>query len=441
MMNNYNNILQIPGIKKVSFSYKRTQDFIFFLIVVAVPSSFFALVPSTVFYDIRLFFMLISSVYIFFYFKFLKKISNLPAGSFLIFLNIYLFIQIFYSIFIQDISFSEVATIFRIQFFYPISMLSFLLYISEMKNDRIYRFLYWVLLATLIQATLYIVSNLTGIDIFAIGSQAYDFKGATILQNMAAIPHYNEVLFAFAFTAVLTVKAFNKHWLWFIPLMLTIISIVRSQMLVYGMILFIILFLTKHSDIRVNFSKIFKIFLLILSFVVVLFILFPSHVNRLIDKFGIDKKETRLQKSYLEVGTFALRLRLIEEAYSRNKKNGNLLFGNGYERVAKKGEYDFVIGNDTLVAPILYTEGFIGLGLRILPIFILLIYFIRILLSSNRQYKVFSIITISLILPEFVNVIQTKLFVFYTREMFIFYILAMIIYNHKKYNKKEKNVT
>lgn len=436
------NLLELPGIKKTSFSYKKVQDFIFFLIVVAVPSSFFALLPTSIFKDLRLVFLALSLFYLIIYFKYIIKLMKIPAGNALIILNLFLFFEVLiHSLFLQEIPLEEVASIFRANFFYPLATLGFLFYILSMNNYRIYRFIYWLLYATIIQGSLYIFSNMTGINIFANDVTGYSYDGGLILQNMFAIPHYNGIVFAFAFVSTLGLTSFNKHWLWFIPLVVTIISIVRSQMIMYLLFIIISIFLMKISKIKINFFKFIKIFLYILAFLGIISLIFPSHVNRISNKFRFDRKEQVTQSTYLEEGTFALRLRLIEDAYNRTNKNDNLFIGNGYIREASKGEYDFVVGSDTFIAPVLYTEGFVGLFLRILPLALLLIYFFKLLLFGNDKYKLFAIVAIALILPEIVNAVQTRFFAYYTRETFILFILVTIIYNDKKtihYSQRER---
>ena len=429
---------KLPGLQPLYLKNKLIPDLIFFLVLVALPSSFFALIPDSVFFDLRLVFFLVSSLYIIFYFKNIKKITRLPGGKALILLNIFLLWQIGYSLFVKSIPFIEVATIFRTNFFYPLSAFGFLLYVTDMGNDRIYRFMNWVLFISFIQGILYIISNVLGFNIFAFGVQEYDYEGANILQNMSAIPHYNGVLFTFAFAAALFYKKFNKHWLWFVPLGVTIISIVRSQMVVYLLIIILILGLAKISKTRFSFSKIFKIAFLIIFFIGLLLFVFPSHVGGVINRFGFDNKEKITRSKYLEEGTYYLRLELIRDAYNRTKENNNLLLGNGYIRESEKGDPDFVIGGDTLIAPVIYTEGFVGIVFRILPIFLLMLYYFKLLFSKNKKFKVFATVSIALVLPEIVNAVQTKFFVHYTREVFILFVLAFVIHNFNKINNKRK---
>lgn len=423
----------LPGIDRLFFRRSLTPDLVFFLIVVALPSSFFALLPTSFFLDIKVLVFIISSIYIFKYFKYIKKIKKLPAGKSLVVLNIYLILQVVYSLFYQNIALVEVATIFRTQFFYPIITFSFLLYISSMDNSRIYRFMYWVLLATFIQGLLFIFSNLTGLNPFAaIKRNLNVIDGVIIMRNLRAIPQYNEVLFSFSLITAITLASFKKNWLWIIPLLLTAISIVRSQIIVYLIVFILILFLTKVSKLKINVSKLFKLSLIIIFFGIFLLLIFPVHTNRLINRFGFDKKGKMEVSNYTEQGTFAVRLELIEDAYERTAAADNLMLGNGYIREAEKGEYDFVVGGDTLIAPVLFTEGFVGLFLRIIPIILLLFYFLKLLYSNTKKNKIFAIVGVALIFPEIINAVQTKIFVNYNQLIFILFILTMIIYNDKK---------
>lgn len=70
-----------------------------------------------------------------------------------------------------------------------------------------------------------------------------------------------------------------------------------------------------------------------------------------------------------EEGTYAFRERLIDKAVNTLERHQCLWTGLGYIRDAPKGEYSFVLGTDTYVAPILWCEGVIGIVLRSLPCF------------------------------------------------------------------------
>jgi len=426
-------LLELPGISKTKFSYKFFQDFLFFLVVVALPSSFFALLPTSLFVDLRFLFLLVSILYLVIYFKYIAELMDIPGGKALLFLAFFLIFEVFVnSLFIQNIPIYETMAIFRSNFSSPLATLGFVLYIISMDNYRIYRFMYWLVWASFIQGFLYIFSNISGINIFANNATGYTFNGELILQNMFAIPHYNGIVFAFAFIATVTIKGFNKHWLWFSPLIVTIISIVRSQMIVYALVIIGTVILINMSKIKVDFFKFVKLFMLILVFLGLILTIFPSHLDRISNKFRFDRKEEVSQSTYLEEGTFAFRLNLIEEAYTRTEENNNLFLGNGYIREAEKGEYDFVVGGDTLIAPVIFTEGFAGIVLRLLPIGLLLAYYFKLFFFGNPKYKLFAIVSIALILPEIINGVQTKYFTYYTREVFILFVLAIVVFKDQK---------
>ena len=430
-------LLSLPGISKTKFNYKFFQDFLFFLAVVALPSSFFALLPSNLFVDLRFLFLLVSIVYLVIYFKYIAELIDIPGGKALLFLTFFLIFEVFiYSLFIQNIPLYEIMAIFRSNFSYPLSTLGFVLYLISMDNYRIYRFMYWLLWASFIQGALYIFSNITGANIFANNVDGYSFNGEIIMQNMFAIPHYNGIVFAFAFIATVTIKGFNKHWLWFSPLIVTIISIVRSQMIVYALVIMGIVILINISKIKVDLMKFIKLFLLIIVFLGLILALFPSHLERISNKFHFDRQEKVSQSTYLEEGTFAFRLDLIADAYTRIEEKNNLFLGNGYIREAEKGEYDFVVGSDTFIASVIFTEGFSGMLLRLLPIGLLLVYFFRLFFFGNPKYKLFAIVAITLILPEIVNGVQTKYFSYYTREVFVFFVLAIVVFKDQKISRR-----
>lgn len=430
--------VQLPGIRKVFFKYKLLPDLLFFLAVVGLPSSFFNFVDKTVFVDLRLLFLLVGILYIFFNIKYLKKISHLKGGKLLLLLILFICFKIFHSIGFQNIPWMEVLAIFRTSFFFPIVTLGFLLYAAKMNNDRLYRFFYWLLTVTFLQGILYIIANLTGLNFYANTSKEFQqYQGTTILQNLQALPDYNVFLYTIALLTVFTVPKFKKHWLWLVPLLVTIISIVRSQMIVYGLILFCLYGFGVLSKVKLGVSKIFKaVFALTFFFTIAIF-LFPAHVGRVINKFGFDQAQKVNTSSYVEEGTFKVRLDLIEEAFNRTERKDNLMLGNGYVREATKGEYDFVVGGDTLIAPVLWAEGFLGLFIRNLPVIFFLFFGFKNLRHWDGQIALIALLLVALILPEIFNAVQTKIFTYYHHYLLICYLLMMIIYNQEKIRRQE----
>ena len=436
---NYSNYSQVnlPGIKKIAFNRKLVPDFIFFLSVVALPSSFFNFVDRTVFVDLRLLFLFVGDLYLIFNIKKLEKISKIKGGKLLILLTIFAFFKVIHSITFQNIHWIEVLTIFRTNFFFPIVSLGFLCYAAKMDNNRLYRFFYWLLLVTFFQGILYIIANLSGFNFYANTSKEFqEFQGTTIIQNLQSLPDYNIILFSFSLLTVFIVSQFKKHWLWLTPLIVTILSIVRNQMIVYVLILLTLYTFGMFSSLKIGASKIVKaFFILALCSLVALFI-FPAHIGRVINKFGFDKEKQISASSYTEEGTYKFRLNLIEEAYDRTERNNNLLLGNGYMREGTKGEYDFVGGGDTLIAPVIFTEGLLGVFIRCLPVIYFLLFGFKNLRNKNKRITLFALLIIALIIPEILNAVQTKIFVYYHHVLLIIYLLTMILYNDKQIQKK-----
>lgn len=427
---------KIPGLYKIAFQRKLKEDILFFVLVVALPSSFFNFVDKTIFIDLRLLFLLVGLLYLIFNVKYLKKISKIKGGYLLILVVAFILFRFIYSILIQNIPWIEVLTIFRTNFFFPIVSLGFLCYAAKMDNNRLYRFFYWLLLVTFFQGVLYIIANLSGYNFYANTSREFqEFQGTTILQNLQSLPDYNIILYAFALLAVFTVPQFKKHWLWIIPFIVTVLSIVRSQMIVHVLILLALYSFGMFSNLKIGVSRIAKAFFVLSIFSLIALSVFPAHIGRVINKFGFDKKEVISASTYTEDSTFKLRLNLIEEAYNRTELNNNLLLGNGYMRESTKGEYDFVAGGDTLIAPIIFTEGLMGLFLRCLPEFYFLFFGFKNLRNKNQQIVLFALLIIALITPEILNTVQTKIFVYYHHVFLIIYLLMMILYNNKQIRK------
>lgn len=427
---------QIPGIEKVFFKYKFLPDLLFFLAVVALPSSFFNFVDKTIFIDLRLLFLVVGVLYLVFNIKYLKKISHIKGGRLLLLLIFFIFFKILHSIAFQNIPWIEVLTIFRTNFFFPIVTLGFLLYAAKMNNDRLYRFFYWLLLVTFLQGVLYIIANLTGFNFYANTAKEFqEFQGTTIIQNLQSLPDYNIILFAFTLLTVLIVPKFKKHWLWIISLIVTVLSIVRSQIIVYVLILFSLYGFGIFSNLKMGVSKIVKALIVLTIFSLIALLVFPAHIGRVINKFGFDKSEQINASSYTEEGTFKVRLNIIEDAYLRTERNNNLMLGNGYKREASKGKYDFVVGGDTLIAPVIFTEGFLGIFIRSLPVIYFLFFGFTNLRNKNKQIALFALLIVALITPEILNAVQTKIFVYYHHVLLIIYLLMMILYNQKQYQK------
>lgn len=138
----------------------------------------------------------------------------------------------------------------------------------------------------------------------------------------------------------------------------------------------------------------------------------------------------------LESHNYVLRVILIEDAWVEiNATIDNLVFGKGYMRYGTAGDYDLVFGGDTYVAPVLYCEGILGLVMRVLPILILFIKYLKIcffIRKSEEKYKLYAVFGLSVILLALIGYLQTSLFVQYTLGVFVILSLEIIIFFDKK---------
>jgi len=435
-----NKYYSLPGLYKIERKkYYFYNDLIFFILVIALPSSFFALIPQTWFYkpglyDLNLIYLIIGIIYFIFNIGHIPKIIKIPSGKAFILLCLFLIFQIVYSYLVKDISLKEIITVFRKNFAWPIGTLGFLLYVASMDSYRIERFMRWLLMITFIMCIMYIFSNITGINIWGAETKKPQvFNNEILLQNIYAIPRYIVFLFIFAFIESLVDKSFKKYYMWIVPLIVTIISFVRNQIIMYFVYMITSYIIIIISPLKIQLRKIIKQIFLLLIGILILILIFPTHVERLLYKFGFYNVYTHqiiFFQSKINEGTFNFRILLIKKAYENTKDN--LLLGNGYKRVARPGQYDYVLGTDTFIPPVLYTEGLIGFFFRWLPLLILTFIAVKRIFFQKTKTKLFWLVMLVLIPTQFINIIQTDIFIRYNIWYFIFAILALLEYKLKK---------
>jgi hypothetical protein len=426
-----NNTFTIPGLTKLTFKRKLGLDLLFFLAVFALPTNFFNFLPSTLFVDTRLLYLVIGILYIVFNIKSYFKLIRIPGVKLLVVVITFLVFRILYSYAFNNIPITEIITIFRTNFSYPIITFGFLLYAVKMGNKRLYRFVFWIFFVSLITSVVYVFSNLTGLSIYANVYKDYKtFEDTVIIQNLAAISRYNPILYITGIFALLTQPKFKKVHYFLVPLLVVILSNVRSQLLVYVMLLLVCIILITRSRFKLISTKFIRFLIAGLFLFLISVSLFQAHINRFIDKFGVEEVEQISTEQYLEAGTYKVRLELIEEA--QDKIADNLLLGNGYVREARKGQYDYVVGSDTMVAPILYAEGYLGFIIRLLPVFFFIGFGITNIKNGNKMIVFSAIVMLSIIFASAVNIVQTRLFTNYNEIIFIFYLFTFIIYNTKR---------
>lgn len=446
--------LSLPGLSKITLKrYRLITDLIFFILFTGIPTSFYAFINRKIFYqpqiflDIYVLFLLISLIYLVMYIKHLPKLFKVPGGKAFFILVLFLFFQIFYSYTFKGIPLTEIFTIFRKNFFWPLAALGFLLYVSTFDTYRLQRFFRWLVILTIIQSVVYLFANMFNLDFYGTKSaHEYLTQNSTVyMQNLYATPKYLIILFVFSLTTALTSFKYNKHWHWMLGLIVIGISVLRSTLIIYLIIIGCILFfiIIRHNQLYLRnehkillsgyFKNSIKVFILLFIYIGVAYAVFPTRINFLIAKFlsliGSTNSGDISMVSFQ--GTFSLRLLLIGEAFIRTR--GNLLLGNGYIRESIPGDYDFVIGGDTFIAPVIFCEGFMGMFLRWLPILIILIVSLKYIFTQNsKRYYLYYISIVCLILISFINIIQTGIYIHYHQIFFIFMLTQFIIYHDNK---------
>ena len=446
--------MSLPGLHKLPIKrFQFKSDLLFFILFTGIPTSFYAFINQEVFYrpqlylDINVLFLLVSLIYLIYNIKHLPKLFLIPGGKAFFVLVLYLFFQVFYSYLFMGINLKEILTIFRKNFFWPIATLGFLLYASKFNIYRLKRFFRWLIILTIIQSVIYLIANLFNIDFYGTKSaNEYLLNSGTVyMQNLYAVPKYLMILFVFSFVTVLTSFKYNKHWQWLLCLMVVGILVVRSTLIVFTLtaIIILLLIIIRHNTLYLHkkqkillsgyFKNVVKVVGLILFILIILITIYPDRINFLIAKFL--SVTVNVSSNYYSNasfgGTFTFRLLLIGEAFVRTM--GNLLFGNGYIRESVPGTYDFVLGGDTAIAPVIFCEGVVGMLLRWLPITIIMMVSLKYIFSKNsKRYYLYYVSIFALIIISIINVIQTDIFVRFDHLFFIFMMMQFIIYHDRK---------
>jgi len=361
-------LLDLPGVVPAKAKKGLFSDILFVLVFVGIPSSFFAMINLEVFYveglfDYRMMLLICSFPYILFCAKNLNVATKLPSVKALLLLCLYIVFSFFESL-NRGIPIAEVIKVLRVSLLYPFVCLAAVLYLCQLDLGRIFRLYRWIFIVMFAQACLYLFSNVLGIEIFqAKGKEALDYQGEKIMQNVFATPLHNHIVFCIAFLASLVKKDSYLKVVWACAITVIVLSFVRNQLVVYLLSIILMSFLGVVYVRRIKISRGFLMIMLISVGVVLIVAIFPTHMKRLKEKIGggleSGLESGRLDK--IDTGTFDLRVNAIKGSVDNLYRSGDILIGSGYVRDSKKGTYSFVMGSDTLIPPILLTEGFIGL--------------------------------------------------------------------------------
>jgi hypothetical protein len=351
----------------------------------------------------------------------------------------------------SGVSLFEVVAVLRWNFTWPIFAVCVLHYASRLPASRLYGVLRMFLLLYSLQVCLVTVSLVTGVDFFLnkntlAKSLQYIDQGLPV-DNLRVFP-----LHIFIGTALLTMGCMvsNRLWTYYILLALSLSLPLLYTRRMYTIILFIqtlaiylpCCFLTKKSRPVLFYPFIF----LCLSLLVYSISPSPSRIDRFIDRmlpaFG---KVLTAEKTLTleEVGTYSVRMRLLEDAIQSTADNKRQLTGMGYKReynAMRPGTtYSYVTGEDSFVAPVIFCEGWGGLCLRILPYLLLLLHNVkRLLLVRDRKLKIYSVTAIGVILAQIPAYLQTALICHYDYFYIpLVFVELLIVKGQKSHNKSQ----
>lgn len=419
-------MLFIIGMK---ISKKTLLDGYVILSLFLIPSSFLGLISFRFFYipglfDLRLLSWLLALPLLLIYGNKLKAISTTSSGKILILVVLFIIIRFAVSL-IQGIPFKEAFTVFRMGFNTPISCIGYLCFFYSIDNYRIERIFKWGFALFAVALFLYFV-NYLGFGVFdnikKINEETHE--DITIVRNLTGFPIYFPIYFTLGLFLALYRWELKFLIISLFSLFIVYISATRNFIIVYSVILTIVFTFYLINLKTGYFRRAFMLFLAILFFLATAFV-FKSDVYIFLEKKFESTVNVELKE---DIGTYAYRKRLIETSFQENRMTNSIFLGKGYTREGERGSYKFVLGGDTLVAPIVFCEGLVGLFIRVLPILYFLLYaFTK--MRGTGYIQFFSIGMVALIISSTVNYVQTTIFYNYIDFVLFFYIAQLYIEN------------
>lgn len=332
--------------------------------------------------------------------------------------NIWTCIKLFQTISITGVR--EAMTVYRKNYILLPSFFLCMSYISNMSTFRMKLMFKLALKWILFTCVLYFMQCM-GFSIFTSDLHTQTIKGISVVRNIIGLPQIIPVVFAFFFIAYLYDENKKNAAYVIIFFIVLFFSFTRNLIASAGIIVILamILYIWKFGILN-------KYKLLFYAFIGIAFltILFPKALTF----WGSLIDSTINSQLVKEEGTYAFRERLIDNAVNTLERHQCLWTGFGYIRDAPKGEYSFVLGTDTYIAPILWCEGVIGIILRSFPCFFLLakawVYFRR----YFRNIKgLLALVIITSVVSQIPNYVQTSIFVKFNYTFALLYMIFVYI--------------
>ena len=333
---------------------------------------------------------------------------------------------------ISTVGITEAITIYRRSYILLPSVLLCMSYISSMSLTKMEIFARLILKWFVILSFFFFL-HCAGINIFNIEALIETAGGISVTRNIIGLPPIIPVVFAFTFITYLYQENKQNAIYVIVCVAILFLSFTRNLIATAGIIIILasVLYIWKWG-IRDK----YKLFFYILVAIVFLIVLFPDGF-----KFWGNLIDSTINSQLVkEQGTYAFRERLIDKAIETTEQHQCLWTGLGYVRDAPKGEYSFVLGTDTYVAPILWCEGIIGIVLRSIPCFYLLVkawkYFRQFAWDLKGQL---ALVIITSIVSQIPNYVQTSIFIKFNHSFALLYMIYIYIIKKQKEEEAELN--
>lgn len=329
-----------------------------------------------------------------------------------------------------ELGFVESFTNFRYNFLGIIPFFMAIVYIHTLSKEQIIEIIRLIILLTVIEAILFIGHAVGILNI-------YDGLIDVMLESNVKVTRIYMgyppmIIIVHAISIILYITSHRKIFLYISSLFLltAFISYTRSSL---GEIVIVTCLLLLFAIFRalIKITTTLKLLIAGLIVIICIYIMFPSSFSFWENRLTTTNKELKNDQ-----GTYQFRKRLIEDAFYQTSLKNKELGGFGYRRDSTKGEYSFVQGEDTLIPPVIYCEGLIGIILRVSIVVAVLAKGFYILLRAKGKDGIsIACIIIAILIAQSINYMQTTVFTKYL-NIILPLIILIRLYNIKNYKMK-----
>lgn len=408
------------------------------------PNMFLGFVDRNIFFNWRLLDFLLPISLLFFSFNF-KKVRSYPGKKTIILLAYYSLIMIGYSFFYCRINLKEIFSSFRWNCSALIPSYCILHTVERMDKNKLENCFNIIIFFFILQCLLGDISAIFHVDFFANcrtdDAWIQSLENGTIYGNTMAFSKHYLLLVCYVFSSTLFQDK-NKLYVYLIFVLILPILMTRRM---YSLVAFFELIICRilQKYIAPEEGHQFKYFIII-SFVVLFSVLFFNQgiKNAIIHKITPNRSSGE-SVSLDDYSTYKFRQLLVEDAINSHSSIVDKIFGNGYHRddeMKFRGhtKYSYVLGEDSPVAAILFCESFIGVLLRLLPYFFIIIESAKILLKKIDYLYIPAVTAISYVLSQIPAYIQTQMISRLDQNFCYLIIIYFVYLNRKVFSDEQK---